>query len=190
MGQKVNPIILRISGGQRTWNTEWYAKNIESYSDGVIEDIVIFKYLERCPLANFIFGIKIEKKSDIPHIIIQTQRISNITSARNKKDKLLDVLQKELFILLNKKVSIAIVELKRAELSARKIALDISEKIEKESPLEESYFNTSTDYTIKMTSDDTENLKYIVALSLGGLFFFLFAMYRSFGKFLSTFAIL
>ncbi len=42
------------------------------------------------------------------------------------------------------------------------------------------------DYTSKMTPNDTENLKYIVALSLGGLFFFLFAMYRSFGTFLSN----
>ena len=51
MGQKVNPISLRL-GINRTWDSRWFAE--DDYADLLLADLEMRKYLERNwpPLAS------------------------------------------------------------------------------------------------------------------------------------------
>ena len=65
MGQKVNPISLRI-GVNKDWDSKWYANNAD-FSKMLEKDIKIRKYLEKKLNAAGISKIEIERndKKDI-----------------------------------------------------------------------------------------------------------------------------
>ena len=71
MGQKVNPISLRL-GINRTWDSRWYADS--SFGDLLHEDLAIRKYLrERLKQAG-ISRIVIERPAKKARVTIHTAR--------------------------------------------------------------------------------------------------------------------
>ena len=101
MGQKVNPILFRITGGTSEWFCDWYAKDKKTYANNVFEDLVIIQYLEKSEFSQYIGDVKVERKSSVPHVVIKTPRSAAIIS---KKGKGLETIQSDLKKLLKKEM--------------------------------------------------------------------------------------
>jgi len=124
MGQKVNPISLRL-GIIRGWDSNWYGGN--NYSEKIVEDHKIRKYLMA----------RLQKASVSKIIIERTLKLITITinSARpgiiiGKGGQEVDKLREELKKITNKDVQINIFEIKRPELDAKLVADSIAKQIE------------------------------------------------------------
>ena len=124
MGQKVNPISLRL-GIIRTWDSRWYQK--KGYADLLHEDLKIKNYLKN-NLKNAEVG-KVE-------IIRYPERVTvNIHTARpgiviGRKGADVDQLKQHLQKLTSKKLYLNIVELKNPKLNATLVAQQIAKSIE------------------------------------------------------------
>ena len=81
MGQKVNPIGLRI-GINKTWKSKWYVDPRE-YADTLHEDLVIRKTLLDCPETKGadISDIEIIRHPQRITVVIQTSRPGIIIGA-------------------------------------------------------------------------------------------------------------
>ncbi len=124
MGQKVNPISLRL-GIIRGWDSNWYGG--KNYSEKIVEDHKIRKYLMA----------RLQKASVSKIIIERTLKLITITinSARpgiiiGKGGQEVDKLREELKKITNKDVQINIFEIKRPELDAKLVADSIAKQIE------------------------------------------------------------
>ena len=71
MGQKVNPHGLRV-GIIKDWDSRWYAD--AEFSDYLVEDYNIRKYLKKKLYAAGISKIEIERASDRVKVIIYTAK--------------------------------------------------------------------------------------------------------------------
>ena len=126
MGQKINPIGLRI-GINRTWKSKWYVDPRE-YADTLHADLQIRKTLENCPETR---GAEIADVEIIRHpqritIVIQTSRPGIIIGAKGSNiEKIGARLQK----VAEKKIQIKIKEIKRPEVDAQLIALNVARQL-------------------------------------------------------------
>ena len=68
MGQKVNPIGLRI-GVIRDWDSKWYAE--KDYANLLHEDVKIRAYIEKRLKDAAVSGIEIERAANRVNITIQ-----------------------------------------------------------------------------------------------------------------------
>lgn len=130
MAQKINPILFRITNGNRlfTWSSDWFCGKNSEYARLVIEDLKIHAYFKRVSFADHVASIKIERKSEQPHIFVKSARSSLLLG---KKGKSLDLVVSELLRLIGKKVRISVVDVKRADLNANIVAKAIAERIAK-----------------------------------------------------------
>lgn len=125
MGQKVNPIGLRI-GITKTWNSKWYAE--KNYALQLKEDLEIQKHIKNRLKHAAISKIEIERAS---------QRVKiNIFSARpgiiiGRKGDEVEKLKKSVGKLTAQDILINIKEVKRPELEAQLIAEGIATQLEK-----------------------------------------------------------
>lgn len=125
MGQKVNPIGLRI-GITKTWNSKWYAE--KNYALQLKEDLEIQKHIKNRLKHAAISKIEIERAS---------QRVKiNIFSARpgiiiGRKGDEVEKLKKSVGKLTAQEILINIKEVKRPELEAQLIAEGIATQLEK-----------------------------------------------------------
>lgn len=127
MGQKVNPHGLRV-GIIKDWDSRWYA-NKKEYSDLLIEDNEIRKYLKKRLFNSGISKIEIERTSNKVKIDIYTAKPgmvigrggSGIEAVRKEVEKLVG----------NKSISININEVKVPELDAQLVAENIAAQLEK-----------------------------------------------------------
>ena len=126
MGQKVNPIGMRV-GINRSWKSRWYVDPRE-YADTLHEDLLIRKTLEECPETR---GAEISNVEIIRHpqritIVIQTSRPGIIIGAKGSNIEKIGVrLQK----VAEKKIQIKIKEIKRPEIDAQLIALNVARQL-------------------------------------------------------------
>lgn len=124
MGQKTNPIGLRL-GINRTWFSKWFAS--KNFSDFLQEDLMIRKYvntrLEHAGIAN----LEIFRAPKKVTIDIYTARPGIIIGRKGSE---VDKLKEELQLLVKKDVTINIIEVKRPELSARLVAQSIAKQLE------------------------------------------------------------
>ncbi len=125
MGQKVNPISLRI-GYIRGWDANWVASK-KDFSDKLMEDEKIRKYLEARMAKGGISKIGIERTL-IKRITltIHTARPGLIIG---KKGAEADKIREELKKLTGKEVQINILAVKRPELDAKLVAESIAQKL-------------------------------------------------------------
>ena len=72
MGQKVNPISLRL-GVIRTWDSRWYAKG-QQFAENLHEDIKLRKYLSQKLKHAGVARIEMERAAKKLKIIISTAR--------------------------------------------------------------------------------------------------------------------
>jgi len=124
MGQKVNPISLRL-GIVRGWDSNWFGgKNADAK---LVEDFKIRQYLNARLQKAGVSKIYIERTLKIVTITINTARPGLIIGKGGQE---VDKLKEELKKVTNKDIQINISEIKRPELDAVLVAQNIAKQIE------------------------------------------------------------
>ena len=125
MGQKVNPKGFRV-GVIRDWDSRWYAR--KEYSDYLLEDYKIRKYLKNKLYASGISRIEIERAAGRVKVNIFTAK-PGIVIGRGGSE--VEALKVALEKMTGKKVNIYINEVKKPELDAQLVAESVAAALEK-----------------------------------------------------------
>lgn len=123
MGQKVNPISLRL-GYIRGWESNWYGD--KDYAEKLHEDAKIRKYIEARIPKGGISKIVIERTLKRITVTVHTSRPGIVIGKAGAE---VDRLREELKKLTAKEVQINIFEIKRPELDARLVAKNIAQQL-------------------------------------------------------------
>ena len=126
MGQKVHPNGLRV-GVIRDWDSKWYADK-KNYSDYLVEDYKIRKYVKQKLLASGISKIEIERTAKFVKINVYTAKPGLVIG---KGGNLAEELRTELEKMINKKVNLNIVEVKNVDTDAQLVAENIAAQLVK-----------------------------------------------------------
>lgn len=129
MGQKVNPISLRL-GITRTWDSIWFEEK-KSYSKFLHEDLAIQKHIGKGKRNAGISRISIERFPDRVNVNIHASRPGILIG---KKGADIETLKSELQKIASKNVYINIVEVKKPEKNSALIAQQIAQQIESRFP--------------------------------------------------------
>ena len=124
MGQKVNPHGLRV-GVIKDWDSKWYAD--AEFSEFLVEDYNIRKYLKDKLYSAGIAKIEIERASDRVKVIIYTAKPGVVIGKGGTE---IEITKKELTKLTNKKVFVDIKEIKRPDRDAQLVAENIAQQLE------------------------------------------------------------
>ncbi len=124
MGQKVNPHGLRV-GVIKDWDSRWYADT--DFSDYLVEDYNIRKYLKKKLYAAGISKIEIERASDRVKVIIFTAKPGLIIGKGGQE---IEVTKNEIAKMTGKKVLVDIKEIKRPDKDAQLVAENIAQQLE------------------------------------------------------------
>lgn len=127
MGQKVNPHGLRV-GVIKDWDSKWYAE--ANFSDFLVEDYKIRKFLKKKLYTAGISKIEIERASDRVKVIVFTAKPGIVIGKGGME---IENTKKELQKMTGKNVLVDIKEIKRpdkdAQLVAENIALQLENRI-------------------------------------------------------------
>lgn len=126
MGQKVNPHGLRI-GIIKDWDTKWYA-NDKNFSDFLVEDVKIRKYIKKKLFISGISRIEIERAANKIKVNVHTAKPGLVIG---KGGAGIEDLRKEVEKLTGKNVLINITEIKVPEVDAQLVAENIASQLEK-----------------------------------------------------------
>ena len=124
MGQKVNPHGLRV-GVIKDWDSKWYAD--AEFSDFLVEDYNIRKFLKKKLYAAGVSKIEIERASDRVKVIIHTAKPGVVIGKGGNE---IEVTKQELSKLTDKKVLVDIKEIKRPDKDAQLVAENIAGQLE------------------------------------------------------------
>lgn len=125
MGQKVNPISLRL-GINKTWDSRWYAE--KDYAGLLHQDFAIRKYLMENLQQAGISRVIIERLARKARLNIYTARPGVLIG---KKGADIEKLKQKLSDITKADVTINIVEVRKPELDAKLIADGIAQQIER-----------------------------------------------------------
>ena len=126
MGQKVNPIGLRI-GVIRDWESKWYAD--KDFGDLLMEDVKIREFLKNKLKEAAVSKIEIERAANRVNVTIHTAKPGIVIGKGGSE---VEVLRGQLTKLTNgKKVHINISEIKNPELDAILVAESIAQQLER-----------------------------------------------------------
>ena len=120
MGQKVHPIGFRL-GVNRNWDSRWFAR--KEYSDFVLEDYNIRKFLKKRLFQAGVARIEIERAANKVRIRIYTARPGIIIG---KKGVEIEKLKRELEKMINREIIIDIQEVRKAEVEAQLVAENVA----------------------------------------------------------------
>ncbi len=120
MGQKVNPIGFRL-GIHRNWDSRWFAG--KEYSDFVLEDYDIRKFLKRRLFQAGVSRIEIERAANKIRIKIHTARPGLVIG---KKGVEIENLKRELERKINRETMIDIQEVRKPEVDAQLVAENVA----------------------------------------------------------------
>ncbi len=127
MGQKVNPIGLRI-GITRTWDSRWVAKPSE-FAKYVHQDYLIRKFLKENYYHAGIARIEIERAANKLRVIIHSARPGIVIG---KKGAEIEKIKKELRkFVQDGEIEVFVEEVRRPELEAQLVAENIANQIER-----------------------------------------------------------
>ena len=126
MGQKVHPNGMRV-GVIRDWNSKWYADS-KNYSDYLVEDYKIRKYIKKKLYVSGISKIEIERTAKCVRINVYTAKPGLVIG---KGGNLSEALKNELEKMINKQVSLNIVEVKNIDTDAQLVAENIAGQLER-----------------------------------------------------------
>lgn len=124
MGQKVNPIALRL-GIIKGWDSNWYGGR--TFAEKLVEDDKIRRYLNARITKGGISKIVIERTLKRITITIHTSRPGIVIGKGGSE---VDKIREELKKLTKKDVSINIYEIKRPELDSKLVGENIANQIE------------------------------------------------------------
>ena len=125
MGQKVNPIGLRI-GVNKSWDSIWFDE--KNYANKLHEDIIIRNYinnkLDRASISN----ITIERTPKKVNVTINTARPGIVIGKGGSE---VELLKKELKKLMGYDIQINVYEIKQPGLRAELVGQNICQQLEK-----------------------------------------------------------
>lgn len=125
MGQKVNPIGLRI-GIIRDWDSKWYASKNEVPAL-LHEDLKIRKYISEFYKKAYVSRIEIERTKTKIMITVHTAKPGVVIGREGStKNQVVDYLQKE----TGKTIFLTVVEIKNPDLDATLVARNMAEQLE------------------------------------------------------------
>jgi small subunit ribosomal protein S3 len=125
MGQKVNPISLRL-GIIRTWDSRWFAG--KDYGDLLHEDFKIREYLVKNLAQAGVARVIIERPAKKARITIHSARPGVVIG---KKGADIEKLRSDLAKMTNSEVNLNIVEIRKPELDAQLVAENIAQQLER-----------------------------------------------------------
>ena len=128
MGQKTHPTGFRI-GVYEDWRSRWYA-NKHEFSDLLVEDFKIRKFIKKKYAFAGIPKIEIERTRDAVKVILFTARPGVIIGRKGSE---VERIQEELQTLTGRRIDIKIEEITRPEIDAQLISEDIAEQLKKRS---------------------------------------------------------
>jgi len=123
MGQKVNPISLRL-GIIKGWDSNWYGG--KSFADNIVEDHKIRKYLLARITKGGISKVVIERTLKRITLTIHTARPGVVIGKGGSE---VDKLKEELKKITGKELQINIYEIKRPELDAVLVGESIAQQL-------------------------------------------------------------
>jgi small subunit ribosomal protein S3 len=123
MGQKVNPISLRL-GIIKGWDSNWYGG--KSFADNIVEDHKIRKYLLARITKGGISKVVIERTLKRITLTIHTARPGVVIGKGGSE---VDKLKEELKKITGKELQINIFEIKRPELDAVLVGESIAQQL-------------------------------------------------------------
>jgi len=130
VGQKVNPIGFR-TGITLGWKSRWYAPKA-AYGEFLIEDHKIRKFvddrLNRRPPYAAVSKVEIERTRSDVRVIVHTARPGLVIGPKGAE---VDRLRGELEDLIDRKISVNIVEIKAPDLDAQLVAEAVAEQLKK-----------------------------------------------------------
>lgn len=126
MGQKVNPIGLRLGLNDNTWQSMWYAN--KEYSEFLHEDLAIRKYIKKALTQSGISRIDIERFARKAVITLHTSKPGMVIG---KKGSDIDKVKKELAKITKSDIHLNIHEIKKPEIDSVLVAESIAQQLEK-----------------------------------------------------------
>ena len=126
MGQKMHPHGLRV-GVIKDWNSKWYADS-KNFSDYLVEDYKIRGYVKKKLFVAGISKIEIERTAKFVKVNVFTAKPGIVIG---KGGTLAETLKNELKKMINKEVSLNIVEVKNIDTDAQLVAENICAQLEK-----------------------------------------------------------
>lgn len=130
MGQKTHPLGFRI-GITEEWRSRWYAPKA-AYGDFLVEDQKIRKYIDtklnRQPPYAAVSRVEIERTRNEVKVILHTARPGLVIGPKGAEvDKLKEAMEN----LIDRKISVNIVEVRAPDLDARLVAEGVAEQLKK-----------------------------------------------------------
>ena len=125
MGQKVNPISLRL-GITTTWDSCWYSRR--DYAKNLQDDMKVRKYIKETLHAAGVSKIYIERIARKVRVFIHTAKPALVIGKRGAD---IDKVKKSLAKITDSEVSLNIVELRKPELDSTLIAESVAQQLEK-----------------------------------------------------------
>ncbi len=129
MGQKVNPISLRL-GITRTWDSRWYADG-EDYAIKLHQDLAIKKFIDKKLAHAAVARVIIERLNKKTKITIHTAKPGVVIG---KKGDDMTKVKDFIMNLTGDEVSINIAEVRRPEIEAQIVANLIAQQLESNTP--------------------------------------------------------
>ncbi len=132
MGQKCNPTGFRV-GITEGWRSRWYAPKA-AYGTFLVEDERLRKFIDdelnRKPPYAGVAKVEIERTRDEVRVILHTARPGMVIGAKGAE---VDKLKEQIEDLIDRRVAVAIVEIKHPDLDAKLVGESISEQLKKRS---------------------------------------------------------
>lgn len=125
MGQKINPISLRI-GVNKDWESKWFASN-KDFSKYLNNDIKIREYLFKKLREAAIASVIIERNEKRCNVTINTAK-PGVVIGKGGED--IEKLRNELKKLVGEEIYVSIVEVKNPDMNAQIVAESIALQIE------------------------------------------------------------
>lgn len=126
MGQKVHPIGLRL-GIVKDWTSKWYA-DTRHYADYLNTDLSVREFLRKQLAHASVSRIQIERPAHNARIVIHTARPGIVIG---KKGEDIEVLRKNVSVMMGVPVTINVEEIRKPELDAYLVAESVANQLEK-----------------------------------------------------------
>lgn len=130
MGQKTNPIGFR-TGITLDWKSRWYAPKA-AFGEFLVEDHKIREYvdkkLNRQPPYAGVTRVEIERTRNEVRVVLHTARPGLVIGPKGAE---VDKLREQLEELIDRKISLNVVEIKNPDVDAQFVAEGIAEQLKK-----------------------------------------------------------
>ena len=124
MGQKVNPISLRL-GGIRTWDSRWYARGVK-YGELLQSDLDLRRFLLGRLKNAAVSKIVIERLADRQSVTIHAGRPGIVVG---KKGADIGKLREDVAKRTGREVALNVVEIRKPELDAVLVAENVAQQL-------------------------------------------------------------